>query len=205
MGVRKLISYIGKITFLLIFLSSSAIAQKSKEITFAKICWSSDGIAEYPTNKEKDQISKACKKPVEIIWPQDRLPIRVQTNISDLAIDLAMLKWNHIAGKEIFVFAKYAPDVVVSSKINENQTAMTAATLHALDAGNHLVSSIFVYKDILNHNFSVRFDVYFHEFGHVLGLGHDIDDKTSIMHPNVAGDDLTEADKKAIRKRYGKN
>lgn len=111
------------------------------------------------------------------------LRVKVESTAQELyenEIDSAMLLWNKIAGRSLFVRTSTAPNIHVIASILEGNLAGETGCWIIEETGeiNHSV----VQLDPFVHPLA-RFRLVVHEFGHVLGLAHDEDDKESVMFP----------------------
>jgi len=173
-----------------------------------KVCWDGDRVV-YPVDNF-NQVAPTCPNPVEIDWGEGSLPIRINSEIPDPAIELAMMVWNETVGFELFVPGKIGWDMIItlapSPGEKESGAVALAGTVHFKDHG-HLGAIIFAYETMGELDGYQRIQVYVHELGHVLGLGHDVNDVHSLMYPAPPLGDigsLTQLDIEAVKKKYGR-
>ena len=211
MDAQKLLFRLRHLTFLLLFavlltpLACNLLPKttyKPKEVTFAKGCWKKDVFA-FPGNNDEDQINEECDKPVELIWPSHRFPLRIAMN-KDPELKKAMDLWNKMAGTELFVPGGVSYDILVFTDFENKEVGAIATAGVIKDSGGHMVGGLRLLKQILIADDKSRLEVYFHELGHILGLGLDVNNPASIMYTSLSGGLLTHDDLRAIRDRYGK-
>lgn len=183
-----------------------------EEITFLKVCWyeTTDNhfIALYPSNGMVE--SMFCLDPEEPRWPNgSTVRVKFDDGTSEktkVATRAALAQWNMILGVEFFVETRDSWDVLVQDMpTDSDRGSLLASARHFKEAG-HLAGNVVVYplarKSYDTKQLSI---VQLHEFGHILGLHHDVDNPKSLMYPSYGDSQLlTPADRDALVKRYGK-
>lgn len=95
-------------------------------------------------------------------------------------INAAMLHWNAVVGREMFVRTATAADVLVKiAPISPDSAGLTGCFYDATTG--EINKAIIGLSPGLETEIAYR--VMVHEFGHVLGLAHDQEDRLSAMYP----------------------
>jgi len=131
-------------------------------------------------------------------WQPDDFPLEVyiDDNIEpSVVVDImqAASRWNERIGEDVFTYQLASADDIASLTgrgyvtvvVEDFPTKFWIGFAHRKwDGANHMKCVNITISPKTPYN-----DVYFvalHEFGHALNLGHDVDDKKSIMYPKVA-------------------
>lgn len=155
-------------------------------------------------------------KPGVHIWDDRTLPLVVaQTqnsdNMWDDDIQAAIGEWNDAVDCDLFVYEKRAhinTDVLLfmnqSGELKKGHPKWLALT-HVYGKNTGLpFSEIFFHNNLILHPWPAK--VFEHELGHVLGLAHDNNLKTSIMNGFSVNYNLNsrirDSDAKALNERY---
>lgn len=147
------------------------------------ICYDEEGNPEYYETPQKEY---ACDSPERVVW--DGIPIKVylHPSVTDAtnAFLWAFKEWENWLGAPVFeLVPDDGPGVVVAFQAKDPFGLFDGVAAMAphkkLEDGSREHAVLFFGE----HRFNPV--IIAHEFGHVLGLAHDREDKNSIMFPSV--------------------
>lgn len=169
-----------------------------KEAGLLNVCWA-DNRANYTTETEQHKTS--CLNPVPLTWPTDHLFVAVVDNDRVIVDDnRADVIWDSIKVVNAQLHTKLARARQISKAhiiviIDAAYDLSTRAGLLGDVPGycKHIKSNnkMIAHMAVRPGSVSEQLYVASHEFGHCLGLAHDINNEASVMFP-VADTDISE-------------
>lgn len=153
--------------------------KKETEATLWNLCY---GIAGDPIYYEDRSAKTACKTPETINWGQLPILVHISPEMPVTPMLWAFDVWEGWLGTEVFRLTPNSGDGIVEVMMNGDILDFGAAAFapHYKDSKGKLHHYVIFWDPYQNDA-----EVIAHEFGHVLGLAHDKNDKRSIMYPRI--------------------
>lgn len=166
--------------------------------TFWKVCFDKNGKVKLPSDEPPH--FPRCKNWEVIKWPNVPIKVGIGRKVDLKAAHTAITVWNDALGFKIFELSPPAEDLNVVIFQTKPMYKILGRAIIGKPKGRLL-------GIVVLHGFETRVDVLVHELGHILGLGHDVNDVFSVMYPTMLGGSIIiqPEDIKAIRELYRRN